>query len=352
MEMDQPGIMVPEIYRLRVKITTDHTKIDHHKWDEFVKNHPQGNVFQTPDMFGIYRKCPNLEPFVIMALDQGDNPVGVLVALIQYQYKGMMKKFSSRAIIWGGPLIADNYDEVLGPMMGNYEKFMSKKALYTEVRNLWDTERYNKIFSSLNYKFIEHLNIHIDLSIPEDQLWKNLNSKRRNEIRKAYRNNVKFRVGNSISELKESYNILKEVYQRAKLPLPLFQFWAIIYGGLNRHSKLHNFLAVKDGKIIGCMLALSYKDTIYDYYAGAYSSYYKFHPNDLLPWEVFKWGIKNHYKLFDFGGAGKPGEKYGVRDYKKKFGGVFVNFGRYYKVHNPMTYRVAIFSYKFLQRLK
>ena len=352
MEMDQPGIMVPELYRLKVKITTDHTKIDHHKWDEFVKNHPRGNVFQTPEMFNIYRKCPNLEPFVIMALDCDDNPLGLLVALIQFQYKGMMRKITSRAIIWGGPLIDDSHDEVLGPMLETYEKSMSKRALYTEVRNLWETIDYHDFFILYKYKFSEHLNIHIDLSISEEQLWKNLNSKRRNEIRKAYKNNVNFKLGNSVNELKESYNILKEVYQRAKRPLPEFSFFSLMYERLNGNSKLLNFLAIKDDRIIGCMIAISYKDIIYDYYAGAYKLHYRDHPNDLIPWEVFRWGKNNQYRLFDFGGAGKPDEAYGVRDYKKKYGGDFVNYGRYYKIHRPALYKMAKVGFTIWQRLR
>ena len=47
-----------------------------------------------------------------------------------------------------------------------------------------------------------------------------------------------------------------------------------------------------------------------------------------------EWGLNNGYSVLDFGGAGKPNEKYGVRDYKMKFGGELVNFGRYTKINN------------------
>ena len=59
----------------------------------------------------------------------------------------------------------------------------------------------------------------------------------------------------------------------------------------------------------------------------------------LLPWKIMEWGHENGYKLFDFGGAGKPNIPYGVRDYKLKFGGDLVNFGRFEKVHKK--YRMA-----------
>ena len=88
------------------------------------------------------------------------------------------------------------------------------------------------------------------------------------------------------------------------------------------------FTALNEGKIIGCMLALVYKSTIYDFYAGSYAEYYSKYPNDLIPWEVFLWGKCEGYTCFDFGGAGKPNVPYGVREYKKKFGGDLVEHGR------------------------
>ena len=44
--------------------------------------------------------------------------------------------------------------------------------------------------------------------------------------------------------------------------------------------------------------------------------------------------------IFDFGGAGKPVVHYGVRDYKMKFGGKLVNYGRLTLVHNPIKMKL------------
>ncbi len=78
---------------------------------------------------------------------------------------------------------------------------------------------------------------------------------------------------------------------------------------------------------------------IYDWYAGADDSYLEYRPNDILSWSILKWGIKNNYEVFDFGGAGKPNVPYGVRDYKLKFGGELVNFGRFEIIHKPSVFK-------------
>ena len=47
------------------------------------------------------------------------------------------------------------------------------------------------------------------------------------------------------------------------------------------------------------------------------------------------------FNQFDFGGAGKPNQHYGVRDYTLKFGGKLVNFGRYEIVHKKHLFKIG-----------
>ena len=87
-------------------------------------------------------------------------------------------------------------------------------------------------------------------------------------------------------------------------------------------------------------------------YAGSLKEFYIKYPNDLLPWEVFKCGKKSGYSIFDFGGAGKPDKKYGVRDYKKKFGGRLVNYGRFEKVHSPIKFKMAKVGFSLWKKIR
>ena len=100
------------------------------------------------------------------------------------------------------------------------------------------------------------------------------------------------------------------------------------------------------------MIILCHKDRIYDWYAGSYREFYKYCPNDIITWEVLLWGKANGFKIFDFGGAGKPEIPYGVRDYKMKFGGELVQFGRYIKVHRKLLMALAKFGLKLYKKFK
>jgi len=217
---------------------------------------------------------------------------------------------------------------------------------------MWHWGDLKNTFIKNGFEYEEHLNILIDLTKSEEELWKDVHSKRRNEIRRAKKEGTVFSVKNTLNDLNECYKILKSVYKRAKLPIPEFNFFENIFKHFNDNFGLQVFCAVNENKIIGCMLALIYKNTIYDYYAGSLEEYYNKNPNDLIPWEVFLWGKKNGYTLFDFGGAGKPGKPYGVRDYKKKFGGELVNFGRFEKIHKPFLMEVGKIGLKLWRNLK
>ena len=65
-----------------------------------------------------------------------------------------------------------------------------------------------------------------------------------------------------------------------------------------------------------------YNDVIYDIYGcGEDGKYKDVYPSVLANWAALEYGLKNGLKYFDFLGAGKPNEDYGVREFKSKFGG-------------------------------
>jgi lipid II:glycine glycyltransferase (peptidoglycan interpeptide bridge formation enzyme) len=94
-----------------------------------------------------------------------------------------------------------------------------------------------------------------------------------------------------------------------------------------------------------------YKDVIYGWYGGMDRAYSKYTPNELLMWHILSWGMENGYRVYDFGGAGKPDEEYGVRDFKAKFGGELVCFGRNTCIHAPFRLRLSQFGYNVYRRL-
>lgn len=264
---------------------------------------------------------------------------------------GVKGHLSKRLIIYGGPLVVDNDVNIIYLLLQHLQSIASRKAIFSQFRNFYDTSLFKDVFCKADWRYEEHLNILIDLTKSEEVLWSEVNSKRRNEIRKAEKEGTTFDILKNDIHLEKTYSILREVYSRAKLPLPNLDFFKKAYEILTPdHFKI--FIAINNEQIIGTMFTLCYKDNIYDWYAGSHQEFYKKYPNDLIPWKVFLWGKEHGYKKFDFGGAGKPNIPYGVRDYKKKFGGEFVNFGRYEQIHKPSLFKIAKLGFKLYQKLR
>lgn len=320
--------------------------------EAFVKAHPNASYFQTPLFFKACLTSVGLTPCFHVAYDASNNIAGTMLSFRQVQYRIFPFNFlSSRTIIWGSPLVTNNDVSVYEGLYREYNRSKSP-TIYTQVRNLCSQIMYREVMERAGFVYEEHLNIIVDLTKTEEQLWQEVHSKRRNEIRRAIKEQTTVEVHSDLDTLNSCYAILKEVYQRAKLPLPaLNHFEALLQAGHERDG-LILFVAKFEKNIIGCMLCLAYGNTLFDYYAGAYSDSYHKYPNDLLPWEAFKWGQKNGYTAFDFGGAGKPNVPYGVREYKKKFGGEMVNYGRFEKIHFPVLYKAALTGLKLWKFLR
>jgi len=302
-------------------------------------------------MFDVYTNTKKYEPVFLAVVNDQGKISGTLLAVIQKEYASILGNFTARSIIHGGPLIKDDDPNVMDFVLKEYNGIIKKKAIYSQFRNFWDWSSLEEVFLTNGFEFEEHLNILIDLTKSEDQLWKEVHSKRRNEIRRAVRENTTFSIGSTDEALEKCYDILKEVYSRAKLPIPDYLFFHNLFH-MKENAKLMVFCAHYHGEIIGCMLALVFGDRIYDFYAGSLKEYYNKYPNDLIPWEVFKWGKDRQYRIFDFGGAGKPDIPYGVRDYKKKFGGEFLNFGRFTHIHKPFFMKVGKMGFYFYRLIK
>lgn len=334
-----------------MQVITDANLVDKKKWSDFVENHAQGNIFQTPEMYDLYLKTDLHDPIVIFAV-KADCIKGLLLAVIQKEFDGWIGKLTSRSIIWGGPLVNDPGTADL--LLFEYNKLIKRKAIYSQFRNIFPVDNLKKAFEKSGFVLNEHLNILIDLTKDEETLWIGIHKNRKKEIKKGIKKGLvvrQIKIGEE-NNLFEIYQQLKKLYNKIGLPIPAYSFFQNAIFILEPKGLLKTFIARVNDKLVALRMVLTYKNLIYDWYAASDDEYLGYRPNDILPWEILKWGCKNGYERFDFGGAGKPGIHYGVRDYKLKFGGDLVNFGRFEKTHNSILYILGKFGIKILSIIK
>jgi len=333
-------------------IITDSEKINRTDWGDFVYNHPEGNIFHTPEYFDLCNSTSFYKGIVICCL-QERKISGILVAVIQREFAGLPGRMTARSVIIGGPLVKENDKDIAALIIQTYNDEIKTKVLFSQFRNLYDNSIYSAVLESEGYSFEEHLNILINLKNNKDQLWSGIHPTRRKQINRSLRREVITSVHSDIEmeQLQKCYVLLETIYRKTGLPLPCFDYFINAVKIFAEKKILKLFLAKYRSEIIGFRLVLCYKETIYDWYAAASLNHLDKYPNDVLPWEIFKWGNEAGYNVFDFGGAGNPSEAYGVRDYKLKFGGEVVNFGRFTKVHKPLTNNIIMILFKIRRKL-
>ncbi len=261
------------------------------------------------------------------------------------QEPGIKSFFSKRAIVTGGLLVNDNNEQYAKILLSNYiKKAKETNAIYTEIRNLFDLQPIRTAFESEKFLYQDHLTIHIDLNLPVETLEKRLHKKRASNIKRAIKKNV-ITKNISINEIEAAYDLIRKTYERINLPAPPLELFLNISKLMPNHVKFWG--AYLENKLIGCRVYLIYKEVIYDWYAAIDRNYTGFHPSDLLPWNAMLWAKENNFKVYDFAGAGKPDQDNSVRDYKLKFGGNLLSFGRYQYIHKSNMYKLGTLGMKF-----
>lgn len=330
------------------------TKLDIHKWNEFLINHPYNNIFQSYEMYEVYTKSNKYEPLIIGVVEDDDTIIGVLLALTQKEKNGVLGFFTARSIIIGGPLIKDNNLIVLDLILKEYKEKIKNKVIYSQFRNMWNwTDDEMTIFLKNGFDYEDHLNIIVNLDKDENELWRDIKKNRKEGIRKAERNKLTFEESNSKEVLHSFYNLLKESYSEIKLPYPDFDFFENLIEKISPDN-VKIFILKKEERIIVALFAFVYNKRLSAFYIGTTNDedILKMRPVDLFYWEVIKWGNKNQCLIFDWMGAGKPNVDYGVRQFKLQFGGDLVNHGRHQIILKPLMYKLGVIGLQILSKIK
>jgi serine/alanine adding enzyme len=321
-------------------------------WKDFVDNHPCGNIFHTSEMFKVFAKTNGYRPELWAAVDGQSEILALFLPAHITLMNGLFRRFTTRSVGYGGLLYQDSNrgKEGLHLLLDAYTKNIKGQSLFTELRNLYNLADLHSLLEQYGYFYEHHLNYLIDLGRPPEKILQSIGSRTRKKIRKGLREgHVQIDEVTSRNELAYWYEILQKTYDKAQVLLADLSLFEATFDILYPKGMAKFFLARVHGVTAACSVELPYKDTIYGWYGGCDRAYREYVPNEMLIWHILEWGANNGYRLYDFGGAGRPDEEYGVRDFKAKFNGELVCFGRNVCVHAPKRLALSRWSYKMLR---
>ena len=390
-----------------------YSDIDPQQWQSLVDSSPYATWFQTPEAYHFYTSNPeemmpfvyavaeeakgtengeadNTEPHRLIAssphrLTSDSAPASRLIASSPYRLKavcvGYITKersalkqfFTRRAIIIGGPLLAEDASDAevaallkavkeckveslnckgtedsVAEIPASTPYNLHPTPIYIETRNFHDYSRWKSVYEANGFAYQPHLNFHVDTTSVEI-VDKNLGKSRKRDIRTTIRDGVTPVLEPTIEQVREYYAILKDLYTtKVKTPLFGWHFFEQLY-----HSPSGRFILTEyQGKIIGGTVCVVLPNkAVYEWFVcGEDGVYEHIFPSSYATYLGIRYAAENGCQIFDMMGAGKPEEAYGVRDFKARFGGEQVEHGRYLYVRNPLLYKMGKLGVKLLKK--
>ena len=340
-----------------------YNEIDHAQWQALIAQSPYATWFQTPQAYEFYMSVSHeMTLFVYgVAASPKSSPkgkdlqlLGLVVGYVTRARNPLTQFFTRRAIIIGGPLLAEDIsEEALTALLNSIKKLPSLQGrggerlpIYIEIRNLHDYSPWHHAFEQAEFSYQPHLNIQVTCNAAHT-----MSEQRIRQVKKAFKNGAIIAEAQTEQEVRDWYKILKQLY-RTKVRTPLWseEFFVQFY-----RNGVGKYLLVKyNEKVIGGMMCpILDGKTIYEWYVcGLDEEYRELCPSVMATYAAIEYAKENGLPLFDFMGAGKPDVPYGVRDFKMEFGGELVEYGRYLHICKPLLYKIGKIAVKIMKKGK
>jgi len=304
-------------------------------------------------MFQVFARAKGHQPSLWAAVDDRGRVLALLPLVLVTLKGGLLRRLTTRAVAYGSVLCAPEPEgpAALAKLLKAYAKTARRQALFTELRHLSDVGPIQPVLAASGFRYEEHLNYLIDLDKPTEEIMRGISKSGRKAIRRSGRRGVVPEEVQDRSLLSIHYDLLRQTYAQAQVPLADISLFEAVFDILVPKGMAKMLLARVDDRYAAASLEVPYKDVIYSWYSGYDPTFRKAYPNDSLVWHIFEWGARNGYRCFDFGGAGRPGESYGARDFKAKFGGRLVNLGRHTCVHAPLALALSRVGYQVYRKM-
>lgn len=305
-------------------------------------------------MFHVFQHTKGYKPETWAAINEEQRILALFLPIQIALQDGLARFFTTRAVVYGSVLYDQNLqgEEALDFLLRTYAEEVDREVLFTELRNQCDLSGIQTALNKCGFVYEDHLNYLISLNRPQEEIFRGFGQQARNRIRRELRRGeVVIEKALQMDQVHDCYRLLQQTYATARVPLADRSLFEAAFRFLCPLGMARFHFAKLDNTCVATSLELVHKGTLYSWYGGVNRAYSSHHPNEVLTWHVLRWGSEQGCHTYDFGGAGKPDEPYGVRDFKSKFGGKLVNYGRNICCHAPQRLAVSKVGYELYRRL-
>lgn len=263
--------------------------INNQKYLNFVQNHKKSTIFHHPLWLKTISKTYNYNSFILTL--KKDN---IILATCPFAFvKGLKYKkyisfpFSDHcSILHSDKIYKLNFTNII-------ESIFLDKSLGIEFRNFDKS-----VSKKLKSKFVLHL---LKLDLETDKIFKRFSSSNKRAIRKAKKENLRLILSSDYYSIEIFYKLHQINRKRFGIPIQPKRFFFNLYKYLFKNNMGKTFIVYKDNIPISAGIFFFYKDQITYKFGASNTKYWDLRPNNLLFWEVIKYGCKKGYRSLDFG---------------------------------------------------
>jgi len=295
-------------------------------WNKYVASSSDAHIYHLWEWGSILCKTYRYaRHYIVVRMDR--NIVGAFPLLYVKSMIFGKRLISLPFVEYAGPILSRDIDpsiaELVLKRLWDYTYTLTRKlkAEYTEIRH--PPSFLSSIFLSLGFKALQrHVAFRVDLTKGESELWKNMDKKSRNSLRKAMKTGMGIEEVN-LDGLAQYYDLYLETLKRLGSPPHSFDFFLNVVDAFKQAGLLRMTLAVYDDKPIAGVMVFCFKDTLYWFGNVADRRYRNLNPTNLLLWDTMQFGMKNNFRVFDLGETRR--EDKGIYHFKRGWGGSEAN---------------------------
>lgn len=316
------------------------------RWNEIINSFSNKDIYFTTEFFRASTLIDEGEPILFYF----ENEAGKVA--YTFLKRKIMTNISNQVMFdivtpygYGGPLyeIVDDFSYFSISFDKAFQQYCENENIISEFIRFHPVVKGQELLrNTLKPEHIRHT-ICLDLETDKEEFIGIIPSKTRNMIRKAMKHDIVISELNYKDDLEEFLAIYNETMSRNAATTYYYfskEYFEQLFHLLGDSLKM--FGAFFEGKLISITLIMCYGDFIHYHLSGARQEYMYTGVNNLLLFEIAKWGHENGYKYFHLGG-GYKGDGDSLFKFKKSFtkDGVYPFFiGKV--IHNSTVYHQLV----------
>ncbi len=306
------------------------------------------DVYFTPEYYALYQNYGDGEAFCFVFEKDGNlalypflkNPITPLGYELDKEYYDIQGAYG-----YNGIISSTENPEFIVAFWEAFDVYCQENDIIAEFTRFHPLLNNQRLASPQMKTFYSRHTVSLDLSLTEDEIWKNqISSKNRNMIRKAEKEGV------TIVE-SDDYNSFKRLYDGTMTNLHAedFYFFPQAYYDVYKQTfkgKSMLCLAMYEGKVIAGSMFMFGDDYAHYHLSGRDRDYSRYAANNLILWYAIRKAKERGCKWFHFGGGTTGNEDDSLLKFKKEFSKTETEFWIGKCVHNQAVYDEIVRQWK------